>query len=174
MGRLEDMKRAAANKPVAALSQKQPVNPVKQPQPANKSPTDKAEIKRRCGHPVAVHAIEASDCKSCQQKRKSELRAKRRKAKADNGVDGLTERLPVGAVKTLAWDGSTWEGVLSIPGCRTFTFQATSEKRCFHGLHDEWVKWKKDKENDSGNEVEAKVKAENGDSSGEVRYGQPT
>ncbi len=149
------MRKAAANKPVVPpptkiAAPRPPVAPLPAPKPAKPKGINPQTFKAKlgCGCLFNQKQLAQRDCVNCYRKRRHEMiqaqMAKRRAFKlTGDGHHPLVYRLPPGCVKTMSWDGSKWEGVLTVPGenIPLFKFQASSEKACLHGLHREYVKW---------------------------------
>ncbi len=161
MGRLEDMKAAAAKskrtkpvteqpKPVVTpqvaeaplLVVEQPVAesapPTKKHKKAEKPPAPEGSVVVfRCGCRVATKNVQDWKCPGCTRwQYKKTLEYYARKKEPDD------KRLPPGSVKHLEWDGTVWRGTLTIPGVpEPFKYEASNEKATYLGLHDEWVKW---------------------------------
>ncbi len=155
MGRLDDMRAAAAKKPARGATTPKPApvptvqaEPPKAPQPVAVEAAAKEVITFACGHKIGVHYFKCKKCEACVgDDRKARIAKKHERYEANKAARRpvlIVERLPAGSVKTLTWDGSEWRGVLVVPsavGAPEFTATASGEKGCYHALHDAYVAW---------------------------------
>jgi len=116
------------------------------------------KVKHVCGHEVPLADFAGRPCGRCrneasQKKAREKKERKAQKAqrpRAHPGADVLPDgRLPAGSSKVLAWDGALWRGVLDVPGVGRFEYEAGSESKCFHGLHNAFVEYLRKRKGES-------------------------
>ena len=109
-------------------------------------------------------------CRVCRDKATAEREAAQKRERDEKIARGEIKpgkpqrissmRLPAGSVKTLTWNGEEWRGVLTVPDAGEFWYVASSEKGCFYGLHDEYVKFLADGTKSVGTVLKAGAESE--------------
>lgn len=149
MGRLDDMRAAAAKSKKMGGPGVPPTSPPPRPAPPaepapakngrepflNKHKTKAIRLVERflygCGHVGHVAEVNRHPCPGC--------RAANRARRATRYA-WVPCRLPPGSIKVIVWDGTHWVGTLTVPGCPE-PFRATepTEKYVCHTLHAMWA-----------------------------------
>ncbi len=149
MSNLDRMRQAAANRPEF---KPKPPPPPKKPDVPKPPPVEKVRmlvecVKHKCGCEVTAALYRSQNCTACINKYRRE-RAEKKRAKVvptGTGIDmggQVPGRLPVGAVKTMHWNGTVWMGVMVLPGVpEEFRVQEDTEKKCLQALHTAYMKW---------------------------------
>lgn len=109
----------------------------------------KDAVAYKCGHYYTAQAISEMQCHACRQKHINRKRIEKTIIDRKRGTYPIlppdfpiVKRLPPGSIKTATWDGTNWNGALTVPGCpETFVISVDTEKKCFLGLHRLYVLW---------------------------------
>jgi len=148
MGKLDDMKRAIANKPATIPKMDQaapPPKPKPEEKPKKEKPPQKvskdgiiAEGRFRwfCGHTQDIAEQCKKQCYNCFRNTSPILKPCKD---------------PVGTKKEVTWDGENHVGIMTVPGCPiVFKTAKRIEKWALHDLHHQYRKWllKNQKEED--------------------------
>lgn len=100
-------------------------------------------------------------CPECRQKthreRMEQDKVKREVRAVRSAAFIPPQRLPTGSVKTLTWDGELWHGILTIPEVGQFWYEASTERMCFHGLHQMWREFEAAKAKESSEKAAEEV-----------------
>lgn len=100
-------------------------------------PHKEAQLKFACDHTVPISKVVAGPCGGCREATYQKSRRPKRKKLI---VLPMPDRLPAGSRKELTWDGKKWKGLLFIPDItEPFWYEAGTESKCFHGLHQTYV-----------------------------------
>lgn len=140
MSRLEQMKKAIAEKPPAKVK---PVAPPPAP-PKVKGPSVlmKPQIHYTCGHHQSIESLSTSACRGCCREVQREQRRRQNQRRAEKKESAPPFRLPPGSMKSMVWDGDKWTGALTVPGCpAAFVADGESETMCLRALHREYHKF---------------------------------
>lgn len=107
----------------------------------------------RCGHSTPLKVLQEKPCRECKLAANAAKKARKlAKRLAENPPPTTTkplnaaplyyDRLPHKASKHLTWDAEMqlWTGIMVVEGCPTFEAIQPSERKCFHALHNLYMR----------------------------------